>query len=67
MNEVNTLKGLRIIARSEIRKVHRDEKVMQKITVKTRKKREILDITDTVEALLHKNRSQAAASSRKLP
>ena len=60
MNEVNTLKGLRIIARSEIRKVHRDKRVMQKITVKTRKKREILDITDTVKALLHKNHSQAA-------
>ena len=59
MNEVNTLKALRIIARSEIRKVHRDEKVMQKITVKTRKKREILDITDTVKALLHKNHAQA--------
>ena len=31
---------------------------MQRTTVKTRKKREVLDITDTVEALLHKNHSQ---------
>ena len=31
---------------------------MQRITVKTRKKREVLDITDTVEASLHKNHSQ---------
>jgi len=31
---------------------------MQKISVKTRKKREILDITDTVRALLHKTHSQ---------
>jgi len=27
---------------------------MQKITIKTRKKREVLDITDTVESLLEK-------------
>src|SRR5580704_216646 len=33
---------------------------MEKITIKTRKKREILDVTDTVEALLHKNHPQAA-------
>src|SRR5579864_6364139 len=33
---------------------------MQRITIKTRKKREILDITETVEALLRKNPSQAA-------
>jgi secondary thiamine-phosphate synthase enzyme len=33
---------------------------LQKITIKTRKKREILDLTDTVEALLHENHSQAA-------
>jgi len=33
---------------------------MQKITIKTRKKREILDITDTVEALLQKKHSEAA-------
>jgi len=32
---------------------------MQRITVKTLKKREILDITDTVEAILQKNHSQA--------
>ena len=32
---------------------------MQKIAVKTRKKREFLDITDTVEALLQKDHSQA--------
>jgi secondary thiamine-phosphate synthase enzyme len=31
---------------------------MQRITVKTRKKREILDITDSVEALLHQHQSQ---------
>ena len=31
---------------------------MQRITIKTRKKREILDITDTVEALLHKSHAQ---------
>jgi secondary thiamine-phosphate synthase enzyme len=31
---------------------------MQKITIKTRKKREILDITDTVGALLHEHHSQ---------
>jgi secondary thiamine-phosphate synthase enzyme len=31
---------------------------MHKLTVKTRKKREILDITKTVEALLQKNHSQ---------
>jgi secondary thiamine-phosphate synthase enzyme len=31
---------------------------MQRITVKTRKKREVLDITDSVEALLQKNHSQ---------
>jgi len=34
-------------------------KIMQKIAIKTCKKREILDITDTVEALLRKNHSQA--------
>ena len=34
-------------------------KVMQKIAVKTRKKREFLDITDTVQALLQKDHSQA--------
>jgi secondary thiamine-phosphate synthase enzyme len=33
--------------------------VMQRITVRTRKKREVLDITGTVEALLQKNDSQA--------
>ncbi len=33
---------------------------MQRITVKTRKKREVVDITDTVEALLGKNHSQGA-------
>ncbi len=33
---------------------------MQKITVQTRKKREVLDISDTVEALLRKNHSQGA-------
>jgi secondary thiamine-phosphate synthase enzyme len=33
---------------------------MQRITVKTHKRREILDITDNVESLLHKNHSQAA-------
>jgi len=32
---------------------------MQKITLKTRKKREILDITETVETLLQKNYSQS--------
>jgi secondary thiamine-phosphate synthase enzyme len=32
---------------------------MQKIAVRTRKKREFLDITDTVEALLQKDHSQA--------
>jgi secondary thiamine-phosphate synthase enzyme len=32
---------------------------MQNISLKTRKKREILDITDTVRALLHKNHSEA--------
>jgi secondary thiamine-phosphate synthase enzyme len=32
---------------------------MQRITFKTRKKREILDITKTVESLLQKNHSQA--------
>jgi secondary thiamine-phosphate synthase enzyme len=32
---------------------------MQRITIKTRKKREVLDITDTVETLLQKNHSQA--------
>jgi secondary thiamine-phosphate synthase enzyme len=32
---------------------------MQRITFKTRKKREILDITKTVEALLQKNHAQA--------
>lgn len=31
---------------------------MQRITVKTRKKREVLDITDTVDALLQKDHSQ---------
>ncbi len=31
---------------------------MQRFTVKTRKKREVLDITKTVEALLQKNHSQ---------
>lgn len=33
---------------------------MQKITIKTLKRRQILDITDSVESLLHKNHSQAA-------
>src|SRR5271154_5883839 len=32
---------------------------MQRITLKTRQKREILDITKTVEALLQKNHSEA--------
>jgi len=32
---------------------------MQKVTIKTRKKREVLDITDTVESLLEKNHAQA--------
>jgi secondary thiamine-phosphate synthase enzyme len=32
---------------------------MQRITLKTRKKREILDITETVQVLLEKNHSQA--------
>ncbi len=32
---------------------------MQRITLKTRKKREVLDITKSVEALLQKNHSQA--------
>src|ERR1700685_4399584 len=32
---------------------------MQRITLKTRKKREVLDITDSVEALVLKNHSQA--------
>ncbi len=32
---------------------------MPKITIKTRKKREILDLTPTLEALLHKHDSQA--------
>ena len=32
-------------------------KAMQKITIKTHKKREILDITETAEALLQKNHS----------
>jgi secondary thiamine-phosphate synthase enzyme len=32
---------------------------MQRITVKTRKKREVLDITDRIEALLQKDQSQA--------
>jgi secondary thiamine-phosphate synthase enzyme len=31
---------------------------MQRITVKTRKKREILDITDAVETLLHQHHAQ---------
>lgn len=33
---------------------------MQKITVKTRNKREVLDITDTVEALLEKSYAKGA-------
>jgi secondary thiamine-phosphate synthase enzyme len=32
---------------------------MQRITIKTRNKREVLDITDTIEALLQKNHPQA--------
>ena len=32
---------------------------MHRITVKTRKKREVLDITKTIEALLQKSQSQA--------
>ena len=32
---------------------------MQRITLKTRKKREVLDITKTVEALLQRNHPQA--------
>src|SRR5579863_6814225 len=32
---------------------------MQKITIKTRSKREVLDITDTVETLLEKNHAKA--------
>src|SRR5579864_6278621 len=43
-----------------IRCSHQANGVMQRITIKTRKRREILDITETVEALLHKNPSQAA-------
>jgi secondary thiamine-phosphate synthase enzyme len=31
---------------------------MQQLTFKTRKKREVLDITDTVQAMLHKNHTQ---------
>jgi secondary thiamine-phosphate synthase enzyme len=38
---------------------YKDAKVMQRITVKTRKKREVLDITDTVEGQLQKNHAQA--------
>jgi secondary thiamine-phosphate synthase enzyme len=34
-------------------------KVMQKITIRTRKRREVLDITNTIESLLEKNHSQA--------
>jgi secondary thiamine-phosphate synthase enzyme len=37
----------------------RQVNVVERITVKTRKKREVLDITDAVEALLRKNHSQA--------
>src|ERR1700690_327768 len=37
----------------------RQVNVVERITVKTRKKREVLDITDTVETLLQKNHSQA--------
>jgi secondary thiamine-phosphate synthase enzyme len=33
---------------------------MRKITVKTRKKREVLDITETIEALLEKNHPQSS-------
>src|SRR5271163_637646 len=33
--------------------------LMQRITLRTRKKREVLDITKSVEALLQKNHSQA--------
>ena len=32
---------------------------MQKITIRTRKRREVLDITNTIESLLEKNDSQA--------
>ena len=32
---------------------------MQKITIRTRKRREVLDITNTIESLLEKNQSQA--------
>jgi secondary thiamine-phosphate synthase enzyme len=32
---------------------------MQKITIKTRNKREVLDITKTIEALLHKSHAHA--------
>jgi secondary thiamine-phosphate synthase enzyme len=32
---------------------------MQKITIRTRKRREVLDITNTIESLLEKNESQA--------
>jgi secondary thiamine-phosphate synthase enzyme len=32
---------------------------MQRLTLRTRKKREVLDITDAVQAMLHKNHTQA--------
>jgi secondary thiamine-phosphate synthase enzyme len=32
---------------------------MQRITIRTRNKREVLDITDTIEALIERNHSQA--------
>ena len=35
---------------------------MQRLTIKTRKKREVLDITDTAESLLKKNYSQATGT-----
>lgn len=38
----------------------RQVNVVERITVKTRKKREVLDITDSVEALVQKNHPQAA-------
>ena len=39
--------------------MHWHVKIMQRISVKTRKRREVLDITDMIEALLHRNHSQA--------
>jgi secondary thiamine-phosphate synthase enzyme len=48
----------RELSQRETFKLHRRRKLMQRLIVKTRKKREVVDVTKTIEVLLQKNHSQ---------